>query len=317
MKALGDRKRAPGAGPAPASGGSSPDRAAEGPRGLLPRRLRPRRPGVRSARLAVGIGLAVVMIGGTAIALLFGNITDVSTSVESRLLGPGEEGHPLGTDGVGRDLLSWTIAGFGWTASVSATGACIVTVIGLVLGVLAGSTTGYPQAAVARAIDVCLSLPYLVIAVAVMAAVGRGFLPLSITLGVVSWPIFARVVYAETRGLMQREYVRAARLLGVTRPRILVTHVLPGLRHTIMVMWAFVFADLLVAESGLSFLGIGAPLGSPSLGNMLSEGRQHLVGSPLLVLVPAFVIVLAVTAANLIGDGMAARSRDRLRSVRP
>ncbi|MDL4774154.1 MULTISPECIES: ABC transporter permease [Thermomonosporaceae] len=289
----------------------------EAPRGLVRRRLVPRRPGVESARLIAGLAIAAVLVGGTIVALLFGNITGVATSVEARLLSPGEAGHLLGTDGVGRDLVTWTIAGFGWTASVAATGACIVTVIGLTLGVLAGSTTGYAQAAISRVIDVCLSLPYLVIAVALMAAVGRGFLPLSITLGVVSWPVFARVVYAETRGLMQREYVRAARLLGVTRPRILLAHVLPGLRHTIMVMWAFVFADLLVAESGLSFLGIGSPLGSPSLGNMLAEGRQHLVGSPLLVLVPAAVIVLAVTAANLIGDGMAARSRARLKSVRP
>ncbi|MEV4670418.1 MULTISPECIES: ABC transporter permease [Actinomadura] len=289
----------------------------EAPRGLVRRRLVPRRPGVASARLIAGIAIAVLLIGVTAVALLFGDITDSGGGVESRLLSPGEDGHLLGTDGVGRDLLTWTIAGFGWTASVAATSACIVAAIGVTLGVLAGSTTGYVQAAISRVIDVCLSLPYLVIAVALMAAVGRGFVPLAITLGAVSWPVFARVVYAETRGLMQREYVRAARLLGVTRPRILISHVLPGLRHTIMVMWAFVFADLLVAESGLSFLGIGAPLGSPSLGNMLSEGRQHLVGAPLLVLVPAAVIVLAVTAANLIGDGMAARSRARLKSVRP
>jgi peptide/nickel transport system permease protein len=116
---------------------------------------------------------------------------------------------------------------------------------------------------------------------------------------------------------MQRDYVRAARLAGVTPLRILLTHVLPGLRHTIMVMWAFVFADLTVAESGLSFLGIGAPLGSPSLGNMLAAGRQYLVQAPQMVFVPAAAIVLAVTAANLIGDGMAARTRARMRAVRP
>jgi len=213
-------------------------------------------------------------------------------------------------------MLRWTIAGFGWTASVSAVGACISAAIAILLGVVAGATRGLIQASCSRAIDVCLSLPYLVIAVAVMAAVGRGFWPLSITLGVVSWPIFARVVYAETRGLMQREYVRAARLLGVSPLRIQLTHVLPGLRHTIMVMWAFVFADLLVAESGLSFLGIGAPLGSPSLGNMLASGRQYLVGAPRMVFIPAVVIVLAVTAANLIGDGVAARTRRQMRTVR-
>jgi peptide/nickel transport system permease protein len=261
--------------------------------------------------------LAILLVGGTTGAFLFGHVSPVPVDPSERLLGLGQQGHLLGTDGAGRDLLRWVIAGFAWTASVSAIGACIVAFIAVWLGVLAGSTGGLLQATCARAIDVCISIPYLVIAVAIMAAVGRGFWPLSITLGIVSWPIFARVVYAETRGLMEREYVRAARLLGVAPSRILATHVLPGLRHTILVMWAFVFADLTVAESGLSFLGIGAPLGAPSLGNMLAAGRQYLVQAPQMVFVPAVAIVLAVTAANLIGDGMAARTRARMRAVQP
>lgn len=286
------------------------------PRGLLPRRSRGRSRRSGTTRLVLGMALAVVLVGGTIGAHLFGHITPVTANASQRLLGIGQHGHLFGTDELGRDLLKWSIAGFGWTASVSAVGTCVTAVIAILLGVLAGATKGLVQAGCARVIDVCLSLPYLVIAVAVMAAVGRGFWPLSITLGLVSWPIFARVVYAETRGLMQREYVRAARLLGVSAFRIQLTHVLPGLRHTIMVMWAFVFADLLVAESGLSFLGIGAPLGSPSLGNMLASGRQYLVTAPRMVVIPSLVIVLAVSAANLIGDGVAARTRSQQRVVK-
>jgi peptide/nickel transport system permease protein len=291
------------------------DTAAVATRGLLPRRRKQRESWLGTARLAVGVGLGVVLVGGTVGALLFGHITPVPGNARDRLLGLGQHGYLLGTDELGRDMLRWTIAGFGWTAAVSAVGVCIAAAIAVLLGVVAGATKGLFQAGCARVIDVCLSLPYLVIAVALMAAVGRGFWPLSLTLGVVSWPIFARVVYAETRGLMQREYVRAAGLLGVSPLRTQLTHVLPGLRHTIMVMWAFVFADLLVAESGLSFLGIGAPLGSPSLGNMLADGRQYLVDAPHIVFVPAAVIVLAVTAANLIGDGVAARTRHQMRMV--
>lgn len=284
------------------------------PRGLFPRR-RPRRRDSGSARLIVGIVLAVVMVGGTLGAVVFGAVFPVTASSQYRLLGMGARGHIFGTDELGRDMVKWTIAGFAWTASVSALGTCIAAIIAVLIGGVAGATKGLLATVCSRVIDVTLSLPYLVIAVAVMAAVGRGFWPLSITLGVVSWPIFARVVYAETRGLMQRDYVRAARLLGVSALRIQLTHVLPGLRHTIMVMWAFVFADLLVAESGLSFLGIGAPLGSPSLGNMLTAGRQYLVQTPRMVLIPAIVIILAVSAANLIGDGFAARSRSLMRTV--
>lgn len=284
-------------------------------RGLIPRRLRPQSSLAASARLIVGGVLAVLLVGGTIGAITVGHITPVHTDITARLLGMGKRGHLLGTDDLGRDLLRWTIAGFAWSASVSAVGACMVAVIGVVFGVAAGAVGGAVRATCSRIIDICLSLPYLVIAVAIMAAVGRGFWPLSITLGAVSWPIFARVIYAETRGLMQREYVRAARLLGSSALRIVVIHVLPGVRNTIMVMWAFIFADLLVAESGLSFLGIGAPLGSPSLGNMLADGRNYLVTAPRMVLVPAVVIVLAVTAANLIGDGYAARTRSQMRKM--
>lgn len=291
------------------------DPAPVAPRGLLSRRLRPYSPRVASARLITGVVLAVLLVGGTLGAMSIGHITPVQTDISARLLGMGQKGHLLGTDDLGRDLLKWTIAGFAWSASVSALGACMVAVIGILLGVAAGASSGALRATCSRIIDICLSLPYLVIAVAIMAAVGRGFWPLSITLGVVSWPIFARVIYAETRGLMQREYVRAGRLLGSSALRIIATHVVPGIRNTILVMWAFVFADLLVAESGLSFLGIGAPLGSPSLGNMLADGRQYLVQAPRMVVVPAVVIVLAVTAANLIGDGYAARTRSQTRTM--
>jgi peptide/nickel transport system permease protein len=243
------------------------------------------------------------------------NITPVEVDPSRRLRAVGEEGSLLGTDQLGRDLFHWTIAGFAWSGSVAAVAATLVTMIGLVIGLTAGSSRGALQAVAARLIDTTLSLPYLVIAVAIMAAVGRGFWPLAITLGSVSWPIFARVVYAETRGLMQREYVKAARLLGVSRLRTLLTHVLPGLRNTIMVMWAFMFADLLVAESGLSFLGIGAPLGTPSLGNILADGRLYLLVAPRMVIVPAAAIVLAVTAANMIGDGVAVHHRQRATAV--
>lgn len=281
--------------------------------GRLYRRRRKALPGKVS--LTAGIIIGAVLIGGTILAYLVGLTSSIPSDVSNRLLPMGSPSHLFGTDGLGRDLFRWTVAGFGWTAAVSTLGTCIAALIAIIIGGLAGSTKGIVATAAARTIDVTLSVPYLVIAVAIMTAIGRGYWPLSITLGIVSWPIFARVIYAETRGLTERDYVKAARLIGVSWLRIQFSHILPGLRHTIMVMWAFVFADLLVAESGLSFLGIGAPLGAPSLGNMLSSGRQYLVQSPGMVIVPAAVIVLAVSAANLIGDGLAARSRGLTRTV--
>jgi peptide/nickel transport system permease protein len=155
-----------------------------------------------------------------------------------------------------------------------------------------------------RFVDLAVSLPYLVIAMVVVAIVGRGFWPLALTLGVVSWPVFARVVYAETLSLRTRQYVLAARLAGVTGGRVILSHVLPGLRPTLLVLCAFQFADMLIAESGLSFLGLGTPLGEPTWGNLLSSSRGYLVNAPWLLLGPGAAVALAIIAASLIGDGL-------------
>jgi peptide/nickel transport system permease protein len=147
------------------------------------------------------------------------------------------------------------------------------------------------------------------VAICIIAVFGQGFQQLVLTLGFLSWPVFARVVYAEALSLLEREYVLSAQLIGVNRLIILYRHVLPGLRATLMVMLAFHFADMLIAESALSFLGIGAPLGEPTWGNMLAASRDKLFQAPWMMLVPASAIVLAVVTANLVGDGIATVSR--------
>jgi peptide/nickel transport system permease protein len=255
--------------------------------------------------LVIGGVLVVAAVGSDFV----GHFDPNTQNLADQLAPVGSAGHLLGTDSLGRDVLSQALAGLRWSGSVAGLAAVLVAVIGTAVGVLAAMLQGVSRAFLVRVVDVAMSIPGLVIAIVIMAVVGRGFFPLTVTLGIVSWPIFARVVYAEARGLMHREYILASRLLGVSRARSLRTHLLPGLRNTIMIMWAFSFADLLVAEAALSFLGIGAPLGSPSLGNMLSSGQEYLVQDPSLSIVPGIVIVLCVTAANLIGDGVAARTQ--------
>jgi peptide/nickel transport system permease protein len=174
---------------------------------------------------------------------------------------------------------------------------------------LAAESGGALRTLVLQLVAAVLSFPGLVVAIAVISVVGHGYWPLTLTLGLLSWPVFARVIYAEARGLLERDYVLAARLAGASRLRILTGHVLPAVAPTLYVMLAFHLADMLVAESALSFLGLGAPLGSPSLGNMLAESRQYLFVAPWLMFVPAAAIVAVVIAANLFGDGLTARVR--------
>jgi len=270
-------------------------------------RCRGRRP-IRGG-LALGIGLAV-LIGGVAVAQSALWAADpYATDLLHRLVAPGAPGHPLGTDQLGRDLLSRVLAGFGWSLGIALVATVMGVGLGTAAGLLAGWCTGWPRTMLSRLVDLMIAFPYLVVAIAIVAVVGRGFWPLAVTLGLVSWPVYARVVYAETLSLRARPYVLAARLAGVSAARSVATHVLPGLRPVLRVLCALQFADMLVAESGLSFLGLGAPLGTPTWGNMLSDSRGYLVDAPWLLLAPASAIVLAVVAANLVADGLTDRDR--------
>ncbi len=228
-------------------------------------------------------------------------------SLSNRLQPPLEGRHLLGTDRLGRDVFSRVTAGFSWSLPVALVATTIASTLGTLAGVAAGWNDGWVRTLLVRFMDIAISFPYLVLAVAIIAVTGRGFWALTLVLGLVSWVSFARVVYAETQQIRSREYVLAARLMAIPSWRILATYVLRGLRHTIAVMYAFIFADLLVAEAGLSFLGVGAPLGEPSWGNMLSDSRQQLFTAPWLMYGPAMAVVLAVLTANLIGDGLIQR----------
>ncbi len=226
-----------------------------------------------------------------------------------RFAPPGTGEHWLGTDNLGRDLWSRVLEGLPWSMAAAITATLIAATIGTVLGLVAAQSEGLVRTIVRQAVDTVLSFPGLVIAIVVIAVVGQGFVPLVLTLGVLSWPVFTRVVYAEALSLMKRDYVTAAQLIGVGRSAILFKHILPGVRPVLLVMIAFHFADMLIAESALSFLGVGAPLGVPTWGNMLAESRQFMFQAPWMLFVPAAAIVLCVVTANLVGDGLAAKSR--------
>ncbi len=254
--------------------------------------------------LVVGlVGLAivtVVMLAGEQLA----GFPAGKQSLPDRLLGPLTGGHLLGTDGLGRDVFARVSAGFRWSLPVGFLAATMATTIGTVVGIAAGWSEGLIRTLVTRLTDMAISFPYFVLASAIIAVVGRGFMTLIVVLGSVAWVSVARVIYAETRALKEREYILAARLLGVPAHRILLTYVLRGLRARVLVMFAFLFADLLVAEAALSYLGIGAPVGAPSWGNMLFSARESIFTAPWLLWAPAAAVVLAVITANMLGDGL-------------
>jgi peptide/nickel transport system permease protein len=254
--------------------------------------------------LAGGLGLAAVAACAVAGPALAG-FDPAHVATADRLLPPGTAGHRLGTDQLGRDVLARTLAGFRWSLAVALAALLIGGVVGAAIGLAAGWHEGWPRALLGRAMDTAIAFPALVLALAVIAAAGHGFWALVLVLGLVNWVVFARVVLAETREIRRREYVLAARLLGLGDARIVLGPVLRALRPTLLVVAAFAFADLLVAEASLSFLGVGAPLGTPSWGGMLADSRRYVFTAPWLLYAPAAAVVLAVLTANLLGDGLA------------
>jgi peptide/nickel transport system permease protein len=268
-----------------------------------------RRPWFNNIELAAGCSLSVALLTIALLAPLLETADPLQGDLMKRFVRVGHDGFLLGSDQLGRDLWSRLIAGLRWSMACALTADIINAVVGVSLGLMAAGNPGWGRRIIRQITDTFQSFPSLIVAIVVVVVIGHGFWPLVLTLGLLSWPIFMRVSYAEASSILQFDYVKAARVAGVSGRAILVGHVLPGLRATLLVVFALNFSGLLIAESALSFLGIGAPLGIPTWGNMLAESRQYLLRAPWLMLVPSLAIILAVVTANLVGDGISAKLR--------
>lgn len=258
-----------------------------------------------SGELWLGVVLAGLLLAATIASDSLQPADPAKTNLLGRFTEPGADGYWLGSDNLGRDLLARVLAGLQWSLGAAALATAISATIGTTLGLIAAEYSGRVRTVILQITDLVLAFPGLIVAICVIAVVGQGFWPLVLTLGFLSWPPFARVIYAEGLSLSSRGFVTAARLSGSSRASILVRHWLPALSGTLGVMLAFHFAEMLIAESALSFLGLAAPVGEPTWGNMLAESRPHLFRAPWMLYVPAGAIVIAVLAANFIGDGLA------------
>ena len=272
---------------------------------------------ITKRRLSIELYVGLLLMTVVLVCALFGGwispYNPGDASLSNSLLPPGTGHHLLGTNAVGNDMLGLVLAGFRWTGGVGLVATTIAAAVGTILGILPAVRPGILRRAFTGVINIGILLPVLVIAVTLMTVVGRGFWPMALVLGCVGWPTFARVVYGETLSIWERDYVLSARLMGVSTTRIVIRHVFPALRQTWLTMFAFMLAVMLIAEASLSFLGVGAPVGSPDWGLMLANSQTYLTTAPWTFAVPAGAIVLCVLAANLIGDGIHSTARLRAR----
>ncbi len=215
----------------------------------------------------------------------------------------------LGTDTLGRDVWSRVVSGAGASLTIATLGTLLALVIGLAVGLVAGYAGGWVDGALMRVVDLVLSFPFLLLAILLAALLREADLasstaPVILTLGAVSWTTMARVIRGKAMTLARAEHVLAARALGASPLRIMVRHILPNLAGVMVVVAVLGFAQNLLAEAALSYLGLGPAPPAPTWGRMLYEGRPYYRTSPHLVIAPGIAILLAVIAFNLVGEGL-------------
>ncbi|MCM2561650.1 ABC transporter permease [Lutimaribacter sp. EGI FJ00015] len=212
--------------------------------------------------------------------------------------------HPLGTDHLGRDYLSRLIYGARVSLLIGAVAALISGVIGTAMGVAAGYFGGRVDMVVTFLINVRLAMPVVLVALAVVAILGGSLQVVIVVLGLLLWDRFAVVMRASTLQVRGREYVAAARAIGASTPRVILSEIMPNIANNLIVVITLEMAHAILLEAALSFLGLGVQPPTPSWGLMVSEGKNMMLFEPWLVLIPGAVLFLLVLAINLMGDGL-------------
>jgi len=213
-------------------------------------------------------------------------------------------GYLLGRDSLGRDILSRMIYGSRISVWVGFSTVTIAVLIGFSLGSLAGYYGGWVDGLIMRVVDILMAFPGILLAIAFMAVLGPSLNNVILTLGLIGWASYARLVRGQVLSLRETEFVLAAKALGLGPMRIIFGHILPNVLGPIMVQATFGLAGNIVAEAGLSFLGLGVQPPTPSWGAMLNEGRSVLLSSPHLTAFPGLAIMIMVLGFNFIGDGL-------------
>ncbi|PYE95282.1 peptide/nickel transport system permease protein [Rhizobium sp. PP-F2F-G38] len=257
-------------------------------------------------RLAlVGLGILMLLI---LMAIFAGVLSPHSPVIGNlagaRLLPPGSPGYLLGTDEQGRDILSRLLHGSRLTLFVIILVAVIAAPTGLIVGAVAGYAGGWVDAVLMRITDIFLAFPKLVLALALVAALGPGIENAVLAIAVTSWPPYARIARAETMTVRNADYIAAVRLMGASPLRIVLLHVMPMCLSSLIVRITLDMAGVILTAAGLGFLGLGAQPPLPEWGAMIASGRRFILDQWWVATMPGIAILLVSLAFNLLGDGL-------------
>ncbi len=292
-----------GAGREAAVGGTAESRTASTRPGRTLTRLRRLKWGV------VALLIVLVIIASAAFAPWVAPDDPLAVDIRHRLAPPawmdgGSPQHLLGTDQIGRDLLSRVIYGGRVSLVIGVAAVLISASAGVLLGLGGGYFGSRPDAVIMTLVNVMLSFPFVLLALAVVAVLGPSQTNMIVVLGVAGWPFYTRVVRAETLALREREFVTAGRALGMSHLRIMFGQILPNLASLIVVIATLQVAQVIILESFLSFLGLGVQPPTPAWGNMLGEGRVYMLNSWWIAAFPGLAIFITTLAINLLGNAL-------------
>lgn len=256
----------------------------------------------------IGVGIAIllaVVVAWPASALPF---DPAKTSPVLRMQPPAVFGgswtHALGTDQLGRDILSRVMAGARVSLGIAFAAVAISALLGVTLGLLCGYYGGHLDAFIMRLVDIQLAFPLLLLIIAIVAALGSSIPLLIVLLGLSGWAQYARIVRAETLRVRTFDYIEASRALGNSSAMTILRHVLPSMASAVTVFATFELARILLLESAVSFLGLGVQPPIPSWGTMIADGRNYLYNAWWVSTIPGICIVLTVLTFNFLGDGL-------------
>ena len=261
----------------------------------------------KSFVIAGGI-LAVIVVMALA-APLIAPYDPYDQDLGNRLVAPafmegGSWAHPLGTDALGRDYLSRIIYGARVSLMIGLLTALLSGVIGAVLGITAGYFGGRVDAFICYVLAVRLSMPVVLVALAVVSLIGGSLVVVITVLGLLLWDRYAVVLRSATQQVRSLDFVTAAQAVGASTPRIVMTEVLPNVMSSLIVVATFEVAHAILLEAALSFLGLGVQPPLPSWGLMIAEGRQHLLFEPWVIVIPGIALSVLVLSVNMLGDGI-------------
>jgi peptide/nickel transport system permease protein len=258
---------------------------------------------LRSRSALVGGSLLIAIAIATLLAPLLSPYDPLKTNQRDPLVPPGAA-HPMGTDRFGRDILSRVLWGGRISLSVGVVAVGIAACSGVVLGLTAGYYGRKADAVIMRFTDLLLAFPGILLALAIVATLGSSLVNLMIAVGIAAIPEYVRVTRGTVLGLMEQEYVLAAKVVGCRDEAVLFKHILPNVAGPVIVLATLGTAGAIITGSALSFLGLGLRPPAPEWGNMLAEGREFLQYAWWVAFFPGLAIMIAVLAINLFGDGL-------------